>query len=126
MTLKKNAVYVYHLTTSSVLFGYKAKSGIKYSTFYHNPRKIGNIIVQVHFTFVLNFLKILFHTGVPQTFKDFTASSRFWRFHLLENYGGNITCFQGLALYGVDDRIPSFFSNLDMPDYTVKFVEKVS
>lgn len=62
--------------------------------------------------------------GVPQTFKDFTASSRYWRFHLLGNHGGNCTCFQGLALYGVDDRVPQFFMDLEIPDYIDRFIQK--
>ncbi|XP_052058441.1 uncharacterized protein LOC127698798 [Mytilus californianus] len=60
--------------------------------------------------------------GVPQTFKDFTASSRYWRYHLLENHGGSCTCFQGLGLHGADDRILTYFEELDMINYAEQFI----
>ena len=63
--------------------------------------------------------------GVPQTFKDFTASSRYWRFHLLENHGASCTCFQELALHGADDRIIEFLNELEMSEYAEKIISKV-
>ena len=62
--------------------------------------------------------------GKPQTFKDFTASSQFWRFHLLMNHGANCTCFQGLSLHGAEDRILTVFQRLDMSDYAEIFISE--
>lgn len=62
--------------------------------------------------------------GEPQTFKDFTASSQFWRFHLLMNHGANCTCFQGLSLHGAENRIFTVFQRLDMSDYAEIFIRE--
>lgn len=60
--------------------------------------------------------------GVAQVFKNFTASGQYWRLFILENHGGNCTCFQGITLHGADDRIFTFFDKLDLLEYADKFV----
>ncbi|KAL4227134.1 hypothetical protein ACF0H5_015107 [Mactra antiquata] len=55
--------------------------------------------------------------GFPQTFTDFTARSRFWRLLLVDNHGGKCICFQGIRLYGADDRIRILLKENDMDHY---------
>lgn len=55
--------------------------------------------------------------GVPQTFTDFTARSRFWRLVLLDNHGGKCICFQGIRLYGADERIRTLLKENDMDHF---------
>ncbi|KAL5015539.1 hypothetical protein ScPMuIL_009809 [Solemya velum] len=62
--------------------------------------------------------------GVPQYFKDFTASSRYWRLYILKNHGGKCICFQGVSLNGADDRIPKFLEGLKLSQYTDNIIKK--
>ncbi|KAH3816102.1 ankyrin repeat and sterile alpha motif domain-containing protein 1B-like [Dreissena polymorpha] len=60
--------------------------------------------------------------GVPQTFTDFTSRSRYWRILLLDNFGGKCTCFQGIQLYGADERIRSLLKENDMDNYADEII----
>ncbi|WAR26451.1 ANS1A-like protein [Mya arenaria] len=53
----------------------------------------------------------------PQTFTDFTARSRYWRILLLDNFGGKCICFQGIKLYGADNRIRKLLEENSMENY---------
>ncbi|XP_060561908.1 uncharacterized protein LOC132721604 isoform X2 [Ruditapes philippinarum] len=55
--------------------------------------------------------------GVPQTFTDFTARSRYWRLLLVDNHGGKCICFHGIRFYGADDRIRQLLKENDMDHY---------
>lgn len=55
--------------------------------------------------------------GVPQTFTDFTARSRYWRLLLLDNHGGKCICFQGIRLYGADNRVRELLKENNMDHY---------
>ncbi|XP_052778648.1 uncharacterized protein LOC128216099 [Mya arenaria] len=55
--------------------------------------------------------------GDPQTFTDFTARSRYWRILLLDNFGGKCICFQGIKLYGADNRIRKLLEENSMENY---------
>ncbi|XP_060063821.1 caskin-1-like isoform X2 [Ylistrum balloti] len=62
--------------------------------------------------------------AVAQSFKDFEASSRYWRLQVLSNYGGSYTCFQGVALNGSDDRVTDTLSKLGFSKYVDQFICK--
>ncbi|XP_013411682.1 uncharacterized protein LOC106174599 isoform X2 [Lingula anatina] len=61
---------------------------------------------------------------VPQDFLGFCSTSRYWRFHILDNHGGPCTCFQGIQFYGIDARVLSFFEQLGLMQYAEEFIKK--
>ena len=56
-------------------------------------------------------------SGQPQTFTDFTATSRYWRLELIDNFEGNCICVHGIKLYGVDERIPKLLGENSLENY---------
>ncbi|OWF53221.1 uncharacterized protein LOC110446699 [Mizuhopecten yessoensis] len=62
--------------------------------------------------------------AVAQSFKDFEASSRYWRLQVLGNYGGNYTCFHGIALCGSEDRVMETMEKLGFTQYIDRFICK--
>lgn len=62
--------------------------------------------------------------AVGQTFQGFEASSRYWRLQVLSNYGGSYTCFQGMSLFGLDDRVTETINRLGFTQYTDTLVCK--
>ena len=67
--------------------------------------------------FLLNKLFPFLSTGQPQTFTDFTGTSRYWRLELIDNYGGNCICIHGIRLFGADERIRKLLEENSMDNY---------
>ncbi|XP_062522391.1 caskin-1-like [Corticium candelabrum] len=60
--------------------------------------------------------------GVPQDFKDFYATSQYWRILIQDNYGGSWTCLKGVRFYGLDTGVLRWFQELGLIQYYEDFV----
>lgn len=63
--------------------------------------------------------------GTPQDFFSFMDQSQYWRVVILENYGGNCICFQGIQFYGADSRVSKLLEEHHLSSYTDKIIQKV-
>jgi hypothetical protein len=85
------------------------------------------VVINLFSFFSLNSLRTLLSmVGVPQTFTDFTARSRYWRLLLVDNHGGKCICFHGIRFYGADDRIRQLLKENDMDHYADDIVSLVN
>ncbi|KAL3853669.1 hypothetical protein ACJMK2_017192 [Sinanodonta woodiana] len=63
-------------------------------------------------------------SGTPQTFADFYASSRFWRFEVLSNHGGKCICFHGIQFHGIDYRLTELLDHVLLKQHTKEIIEQ--
>ena len=71
-------------------------------------------MIMFHYTNIVSFH---YFAGQPQTYTDFTASSRYWRLELIDNYGGNCICIHGIKLFGADERIRTVLEENMLDNY---------
>lgn len=106
-----------HTLTGITIYGWDSPQMVRSFEIQRGPTLQGPWSTVVPCTCIRAGNTSLSQPGVPQTFTDFTARSRYWRLLLLDNHGGKCICFQGICLYGVDERIRTLLKENNMDEY---------
>eukprot|EP00055_Hartaetosiga_balthica_P009599 m.38586 g.38586 ORF g.38586 m.38586 type:complete len:676 (-) comp6810_c0_seq2:15-2042(-) len=58
-----------------------------------------------------------------QKFSQFSATSQFWRLHILRTFGSSPVCIANVRLFGFDAMIPMWFAEHGLTDYMQPFID---
>eukprot|EP00056_Hartaetosiga_gracilis_P012517 m.199532 g.199532 ORF g.199532 m.199532 type:complete len:673 (+) comp13698_c0_seq1:75-2093(+) len=60
---------------------------------------------------------------MTQKFSQFSATSQYWRLHILRTFGSSPVAIGNLRLYGFDAMIPKWFAEHGLTDYMQSFMD---